>query len=480
MSGLLMGIKLLEAGFHNFTIYEKGHAIGGSWRDNRYPGLVCDIPSRFFSFSFAPNPDWSQVFSSQPEILGYLEQMAERYSLWDHIRLRTAVDRARFVDGRWRVSTEHGDEEVCDFLISAAGVLDQPKLPDIKGLDSFGGEAFHTARWPDGLRIADKRVGVIGNGATGIQVVETIGDRVGCLSLFQRTPHWVFPLPNRRYTRFGRWLMRQSQRLNKIGYRYYQMLYEHVLTVGMIKPGLQRTVISWITRQHLRVIRDPELRRELTPDFSPMCKRIVRSTHFYPTMNRPNVELITEPIERVEPRGIVTTDGKLHELDVLVLATGFHVHAFMRPLELVGEQGFTLAEAWSKDPRSYLTVALPGFANFFMLVGPYSPYGHQSVIMISETQADYIMRWIEMWASGKVDRMAPTDKALARFESDVRKALPDTIWTTGCDSWYLNNEGIPALWPWTQRRHRDLLREPNLEDFDIELGPATSGWASDS
>ena len=476
MSGLLMGIKLLRAGFRDFTIFEKSEAIGGTWRDNRYPGLVCDIPSRFFSFSFAPNPDWSHVFSPQSEILAYLEKMAERYGLWSHIRLETPIESAAFEDGRWSVRTPDGEASY-DFLLSATGILHHPRLPEVDGLESFAGQAFHTARWPEKLDLAGKSVGIIGNGATGIQVVETVGSQVGRLSLFQRTPHWVFPLPNRRYSRFGKWLMRRLPRLNRVGYRYYQTVYERILTAGMVKPGWQRSVISWMTRQHLRVVRDRDLRRRLTPNFSPMCKRIVRSTRFYPTMNRDNVDLVTEKIERVQPDGILTADGVLHELDVLVLATGFDAHAFMRPLELVGEEGTTLEAAWEEDPRSYLTVALPKFPNFFILVGPYSPYGHQSVIMISETQADYVVQWVEMWARGEVDRMAPTEDALERFESEVREALPKTIWTSGCESWYQNSSGTPALWPWEQRRHRERLREPVLEDFEIVSGPVARGMA---
>lgn len=472
MSGLLMGIKLLQAGFDDFTIFEKAEAIGGTWRDNRYPGLVCDIPSRFFSFSFSPNPDWSHVFSPQPEILAYLREMADRFGLWDRIRLGTPVERAAYEDGGWRVTTRDG-EETFDFLVSATGILHHPRVPDIEGLDEFAGQAFHTSRWPDGLDLTGKRVGVLGNGATGIQVVESIGRSVGRLTLFQRTPHWVFPLPNKRYSRFGRWLMRRAPWANRLGYRYYQELYERILTAGMVRPGWQRTTISWMTRRHLLVVRDRRTRRALTPDFSPMCKRIVRSTRFYPTLNQANVELVTEPIARMDAKGAVTADGRLRELDVLVLATGFDAHAFMRPLDLVGEDGTTIDQAWEKDPRAYLTVALPGFPNFFMLVGPYSPYGHQSVILISETQADYILRWVEKWRDGEVDRMVPTETALTRFEGEVKEALPETIWASGgCESWYQNSSGVPALWPWAQSRHREALREPVLEDFEIVRGPA--------
>jgi cation diffusion facilitator CzcD-associated flavoprotein CzcO len=201
-----------------------------------------------------------------------------------------------------------------------------------------------------------------------------------------------------------------------------------------------------------------------------MCKRIVVSAGFYRAMNRPSVELVTERIDRVEPRGVVTADGRLHELDVLVLATGFDSHAFLRPIELVGEDGYTLEEAWSRDPRAYQTVALPRFPNFFLLVGPHSPYGNQSVIMISETQVAYVMQWIRMWARGEVERMAPRTEAMERFNAEVRDAMSPTIWVTGCNSWYLDSEGVPELWPWRQSRHRDLLRAPALEDFEIVPG----------
>jgi cation diffusion facilitator CzcD-associated flavoprotein CzcO len=471
MSGLLMGIRLVQAGFRDFVIYEKAQAIGGTWRDNRYPGLACDIPSRYYSFSFAPNPSWSQFFSPGGEILAYLESMVDQYGLRQHIRLGTPVESAEFADGGWRVRTESGEPDEYDFVVSACGILHHPRLPAIEGLDTFGGEAFHTARWPSGLQLAGKRVGIIGNGSTGVQVGSAIAPEVGHLSLFQRTPQWIFPLPNGRYGPVGRSIVGRSRMLSRLAYIFYQRVYEFLLTRGMVEAGWQRRLISWVTRQHLRVVRDHELRRKLTPDYAPMCKRIIVSTQFYPAMNRDNVALVTESIARVTPTGVVTADGATHELDILVLATGFDAHAFMRPMELVGEDGLTLSQAWQTDPRAYQTVALPGFPNFFMLVGPHSPYGNQSVITIAETQADYVLQWIQLWARGEVDRMAPTREATARFNAAVRDALPGTIWTTGCDSWYLDSEGLPELWPWIPRRHRELLRNPNLADFEIVRGP---------
>jgi cation diffusion facilitator CzcD-associated flavoprotein CzcO len=470
MSGLLMGLKLAEAGFRDFTIYEKADAIGGTWRDNRYPGLSCDIPSRYYSYSFAHNPGWSHVFSPGAEILRYLEDVADRNGLRPHIRLGTRVTSGRFEDGGWLVRTEAGDEERYDFLISACGILHHPRVPRIEGLDSFAGPCFHTARWPDGLDLAGRSVGILGNGSTGVQIVAAIAKEVGRLALFQRTAQWIFPLPNPRYRSLGRRVVGPSRRLSRLGYLFYRACYERVLTRGMVEPGWERTLMSWICRQNLRVVRDRELRRRLTPDYQAMCKRLVVSAGFYPAMNRRNVELVTEPIERVEPGGVVTRDGTLHELDVLVLATGFDAHAFLRPMELEGEDGHTLAEAWRSDPRAYQTVALPRFPNFFLLVGPHSPYGNQSVIMISETQVAYVMKWIRLWAAGRVDRMAPTEEATRRFNAQVREAMPATVWATGCNSWYLDSEGVPELWPWRQDRHRELLREPALEDFELGGG----------
>ncbi len=471
MSGLLMGIKLAQAGFRDFTIYEKAGTIGGTWRDNRYPGLSCDIPSRYYSYSFAHNPGWTRVFSPGPEILRYLEEVADRHGLRPHIRLGTRVTSGRFDEGRWLVRTGDGDEERYDFLISACGILHHPRVPRIEGLDSFAGPCFHTARWPEDVELAGRRVGIVGNGSTGVQVVAAIAGEVGRLTLFQRTAQWVFPLPNPRYGPLGRAVVGRSRRLSRLGYLSYRALYERVLTRGMVEPGWQRRLMSWICRQNLRVVRDRELRRRLTPDYQAMCKRLVVSARFYPAMNRPDVELVTDAIERVEPRGVVTRDGRLHELDVLVLATGFDAHAFLRPIELLGEDGHMLAEAWSRDPRAYRTVALPRFPNFFMLVGPHSPYGNQSVIMISETQVAYVMQWIRLWAAGEVDRMAPTEEATRRFNAQVREAMPATVWATGCNSWYLDSEGVPELWPWRQDRHRELLRAPAVEDFEV-VAPA--------
>lgn len=467
MSGLLMGIKLQEAGIHSFTIHEKASELGGTWRENTYPGLSCDVPSRFYSYSFEPNPDWTRLLSPGAEIREYFERVADRYGLRPHIRFGQEIVAARFERGRWHIRTGSGAHTVADFLVCATGILHHPHLPDIPGRERFAGAMFHSARWDHSVDLAGRRVALVGTGSTGVQITAAIASTVSRLCVFQRTAQWILPMPNRRYSRLTRTALRRSTTLNRLAYRGWQTLSE-VLGEAMVRPGWQRSLIGWICRLWLRSVRDPELRRRLTPDHQPMCKRLVLSARYLRVMQRPNVELITEDIDHIEKAGIVTRDGVLHEVDVIVLATGFDGHAYMRPIELVGEGGITLEDAWRDGPRGYLTVALPGFPNLFTLVGPHSPFGNLSVIAIAETQVDYAMRWIRMFQAGRVEQIVPTEEATARFNDAMRRAMPATVWVTGCRSWYLGKDGLPVLWPWAPASHRSMLAETVFEDFALD------------
>jgi cation diffusion facilitator CzcD-associated flavoprotein CzcO len=470
MSGLCVAHRLRAAGVEELVIHEKAGDVGGTWRENRYLGLTCDVPSRYYCYSFAPNPDWSHTFAPGAEILAYFRRQAEELGLRPLIRFDSEVVAARWRDGRWRLELADGTTDEADVLVSATGVLHHPRVPDIPGLESFAGEAFHSARWPDGLRVDRQRVGVVGNGSTGVQLVTAASQVAARVVLFQRTPQWVLPVSNRRYSRPGRALLRRFPRLNRLSYRFYQRQLEFLLGRGAVEPGLSRWLIAVAARANLRFgVRDGELRRHLTPDYEPLCKRIVMSGGFYRAMQRPNVELATERIERVTPRGVVTRDGREHALDVLVLATGFDAHAYLRPMEVVGEGGLTLEEAWRDGPRGYRTVALPGFPNLFTMMGPHSPVGNHSLVSIAETQADYIAAWVERLRSDGVASVVPTADATARFNADLRAALPRTVWSTGCSSWYLGADGRPELWPWTPARHRAMLAEPEAGDFALSL-----------
>jgi len=464
MSGLCMAIKLKKAGFDDFTIYEKAADLGGTWRDNTYPGLTCDIPSRFYQYSFDPNPDWTQLFSPGAEIWRYLDAVARRHGLREHIRFNSEITDARFEQQRWHLRTASGEKTSADFLISATGVLHHPRWPDIEGLADFKGAKFHSARWDHSVKLKGKRVAVIGTGSTACQITCATAPEVAELHVFQRTPQWVLPLPNLR-SRLSR-AYRAVPALNTVAYRGMQETFE-LLAKGLVKPGWQRSLISWMCQRNLASVKDPVLRQKLTPDYQPMCKRLVISSGFYDAMQRDNVHLVTDAIERIEPTGIRTRDGVLHEVDVLVLATGFDAHAYMRPMKLTGVDGITIDEAWRDGPRAYRTVALPGFPNLFVLMGPHSPIGNYSLFPIAEAQVDHAMTWVRRWRAGEVATVAPTPKATDRFNAEMRESMSDTVWVTGCQSWYLGKDGKPVLWPWTPDRHRKMLQEPVSEDFLI-------------
>jgi len=467
MSGLCMAVKLQEAGIDSFTIFEKADDVGGSWRDNTYPGLTCDIPSRYYSYSFRPNPDWSHLLPPGPEIHAYFQQVAEERGIRPHIRFGCDVTGARYHDGQWQLTTAEG-EETFDVLIAATGLLRVLRYPEIPGLETFAGPALHSARWDHSISLPDKRIGLIGTGSTGVQLTAELGGKVRQLKVFQRTAQWICPMPNPRYSPLIRAALRRWPKLNELAYRFWRSGVRAMWGTAPIRPGFSRTWVTFLCRWNLRLsVRDPQLRAKLTPKDLPMCKRLILASHYYRSVQEPGVEVVTDPIDHIEPRGIVTADGTLHELDLLVLATGFDAHAYMRPLEVIGEGGRTLDEAWADGPMAYRSVAVPGFPNLFMLLGPHSPFGNQSLIPIAEDQANYAMWWINQLRDGVVRAAAPTEAATKEYNERMKAAMPQTIWVTGCSSWYLGKNGLPELFPWTPDIHHELLRQPELADFDV-------------
>ena len=467
MSGICMGIKLKQAGIDSFTIYEKAQRVGGTWRENTYPGLECDVPSRYYSYSFEPNPDWSRYYSPGGEIQRYFEGVADRYGMHSYISFGKEVERADFVDGKWQIRMRDGEETEADFLISACGVLHHPRFPHIEGLESFAGAVFHSARWDHSVPLEGRRIGLVGTGSTGVQITCGLSQTAGRLEIFQRTAQWVFPGRNPEYRPLTRRVMRRFPVLNRFAYRFWQKQFELLIGRAVVQPGLPRRLVNALCRLNLRRVRDPLLRAKLTPDYDPGCKRLVVSANFYNAVQQPNVDVVVRGIDHVEPEGIVTSDGKLHPLDVLVLATGFDAHAYLRPIALTGPGGITLDDAWRNGPRAYRTVAVPGFPNFFMLMGPHSPIGNQSLVIVAETQADYVLQLIRMFMDGELESVAPTTAATERFNQEMRAAMPGTIWTTGCNSWYLGQDGLPELWPYTPERHREMLAKPALDELEV-------------
>lgn len=468
MSGILAAIKLREAGITDLAIYEKADRLGGTWRDNTYPGLSCDVPSHLYTYSFEPNPDWSHRFSPGAEIQAYFERVAAKYDVEPLINYNAEVARAAYEDGKWRLEIKDGRTDIVDILITATGVLHHPVYPRIDGLDSFAGACFHSARWDHDVSLAGKRVGIIGTGSTGVQILPAIVDEVASISLFQRTPQWILPLPNPEHSEEEKAAFRRSPELLRATYLDLAERFQNTFARAVVGDSAQMQRIAHACRANLdENVSDPELRRKLTPDYQVACKRLIMSDQFYPAIQKPNAHLVTETITRIEPAGVRTADGRLHELDVLVLATGFDGHRFMRPMQIVGRDGRTLDDAWADANEAYRSVAVPGFPNFFTMVGPNSPIGNFSLIMISEMQLAYIMQLIDLIRSGVYREVAPTPAATARFNAAIKEAMKGTVWVTGCRSWYLDKNGNPAMWPWTFERFEAEMAKPDLDEFEL-------------
>jgi cation diffusion facilitator CzcD-associated flavoprotein CzcO len=467
MSGILAGIRLHEAGLGDYTIYEKADRLGGTWRENTYPGIACDVPSHLYSYSFEPNPEWSHRFSPGAEIQAYFEGVARRHGVDRRIRFGEEVTRCAFEGGRWRLETKSGRRDEADVVIAATGVLHHPNVPDLPGLDSFDGALFHSARWDHAVRLDGRRIGIVGTGSTAVQIVSELVDRVSKLVLFQRTAQWIMPQDNPPYAETEKAEFRRRPDTMRELHAQLSLLFAQGFSNAVIDAGSpQMKAIEDACRANLESsVADPVLREKLRPSYRAACKRLVISPDFYQAIQKPNAELETAGIERIEPRGVRTRDGRLHELDVLVLATGFRADRFVRPIHVFGESGQVLDQRWAKRPDAYFSIAVPGFPNLFLLNGPNGPVGNFSLIEVAELQMGYVLQLVERLRSGGCRALAPTEEATARFEAAREEAARRTVWTTGCRSWYLDDRGIPAVWPWTFDRFREEMAAPKREDW---------------
>ncbi len=468
MAGILSAIKLKEAGFDNFAIYEKADRLGGTWRENTYPGIACDVPSHLYSYSFALNPEWSQQFAPGPEIREYFEDVANRFGVGERIRYNCEITRCVFEDGRWKVEANDGTTDEGDFVIAATGVLHHPKYPDIPGLESFEGAVFHSARWDDSVSIAGKRVGVVGTGSSAIQMVTAMVDQVKELTLFQRTAQWVIPVANAVYSAAEKSKFRDDPNaMEEIRAAVSAAFIDGFANVlgDMNNPIIEALHNACVDNLE-KSVKDPELRERLRPNYRAGCKRLVMSEGFYDAIQRPNAKLVSAGIERIERSGVRDREGVLHDLDVLVLATGFRVDQFMRPMEVVGRGGITLEETWRDSATAYLAISMPDFPNFFMLNGPNGPVGNFSLIDVVELQFGYIMQLIEQVRSGACKEVSVSRAAAKKFDADRMEAAKNTIWSSGCSSWYLDANGVPTAWPWTFDRFREEMAAPKLADYE--------------
>ncbi len=468
LSGVCMGIRLMEAGFTDLTLYEKGGGLGGTWYFNFYPGLRCDVPSYYYQYSFSPSASWSHRFCGGPEIQQYYETTAKKYNVFERIKFNSEVTNSEYRGGKWHVDLENGESDEADILIAACGILVRPKYPEIEGMDTFEGKILHTARWERDIDLTGKSVGVIGNGSTGIQMIKPLTDICKKVISFQRTPQWIVPVPNRKYSKLNEKMLTTFPVISKVFHHSISYFMETIMGTGVIKDGFARRLIGKACQWNLNTVKDPKLRKALTPDYVAMCKRLVMSSEFYPAIQKPNAELVSEHIERFEPKGIRTKDGVLHELDVVALATGYHAGEHMMPMTMSVENGPTLEEAWKDGVYGYRTVAMPDFPNFFMVMGPNSPVGNFSLAAIAEVQSGYIMNFVEKWANREFEKVSPKRTATDRFIQDMKDNMKDTVWLTGCDSWYLDKNGVPVSWPWTAAKFRNDLKEPDYNEYEME------------
>ena len=469
-SGIGLAIKLREAGIEDFVLLERASDLGGTWRDNTYPGCGCDVPSRLYSFSFAPNPDWSHAFSGQQEIWDYLRGVAERYGVTRSIRYGHEVTAATWDGERWCIETSAG-AFTARSVVYGGGLLSDPVTPQLPGIERFRGTAFHSARWDHGHDLGGERVAVIGTGASAIQFVPEIQPLARELHVFQRTAPWVMPRRNRPISAREKRLFRRSRTLHLLA-RGSVYLSAEVLVLAFMYPRLMR-LPERVARRHLeRQVPDPALRERLRPQFTIGCKRILFSDDWYPALGRPNVELVTDAIAEVREHSIVTADGEEREIDTIIYGTGFHVTDTPFAGRVRGRDGRTLAETWNGSPKAFNGTAIPGFPNFFMLLGPNTGLGHTSVLYMVESQLAYVVGALKHLSRSGAATLDVRSSALAEWVREMDGSLASTVWNAGgCRSWYLDRTGRNAtIWPGPTFRFRRRLR--TFDPAPYELGAA--------
>lgn len=454
--GLGAAVMAIEQGIESFVVLERSHAVGGTWRDNTYPGCACDIPSHLYSFSFAQNPEWSRSYPAQPEIEDYLERVKDRFNLGSHLRFGFDVETVRWREDQhcWELTSRTGEQLLASAVISATGPLSQPSLPDIPGLESFEGEIFHSAAWRHDVNLASKRVGVVGTGASAIQLVPAIADEVEHLDVFQRTPPWVLPRDDRPAPVWRRRLYRSIPFLQRL-HRWRIYLRQELLSIAFIGNGkianrFTKRIIEETTAQIDAAFADASEAEALRPSYKPGCKRLLISNDWYPALARDNVDVITASIERVTPAGVVTSDGNEHELDVLVLATGFAVTQFPSPLSIFGRNAEDLKEHWSAGASTDLGMTVSGYPNLWFLAGPGTGLGHNSIVFMIEVQLQHIARALRFMKRNGVAAIEVRAEIEDASYEELQRRIASTVWASGCSSWYATEDGrVDTIWPGT-------------------------------
>jgi cation diffusion facilitator CzcD-associated flavoprotein CzcO len=452
-SGLGTAIALSNEGYgDDLLILERRSDVGGTWYDNSYPGCRCDVPSNLYSFSFAPNPNWTETFSAQPEIERYLQATARQFGVLDKVAFDTTLERATWDGdaGVWRIETSHGPLSA-DFLINGGGLLSEPSVPDLPGAASFAGTVFHSAQWNHGHDLTGRKVAIIGTGASTIQFLPIVQRWAGHVTLFQRTPPWIFPHRNRPTTSLERAAYRTlpwTQRISRLrNYWFGEATLGSLLIHNSTKL---RRLEGLATRLLARQVADPELRAKLTPSYTPGCKRLLQSNDYYPALQRPNVTVVTEKIVELQPGGVVTADGELHEVDTIMYGTGFRVTKSPMAEKVFGSDGRSLKDHWAAHGmQAYCGTTIPGFPNYFMLAGPNTGIGHTSLVVMIEAQVAHVVGALRALKVRGARVAEVRSDVFAQWNAEVQAKAASTVWNSGgCSSWYLDDEGRnTTLWP---------------------------------
>lgn len=466
--GLGLAIRLRKAGFDNITLFEKEADVGGVWRDNRYPGAACDVPSHLYSFSFEQDRGWQNRFGKAEEIHAYLRHCAHKYGIRPLIRFNTEIAAADFDEARglWTLHTTGGETHEAQVLVSAVGQLNRPAYPKIQGLDRFEGRAFHSARWDHDYELGGKRVAVIGTGASAIQFVPEIAPKVAQLHVYQRSAPYVLPKPDREYSKLEQNLFQQAPLLQTLD-RAWQYGYHEVRQLGFTTYLNEMAIVEHIFQRHIReVVKDNKLRHRLTPDYPIGCKRILISNHWYRTLIRPNVEVVSEDIAEVQPNGILTVDGKLREVDAIIYGTGFTATDFLAPMRIRGLQGRELTEAWKEGAEAFLGVTVSGFPNLYMLYGPNTNLGHSSIVYMLESQCNYIVDAVRTLQRQNLRYLDLRADVQGEFNREVQERMQHTVWAQGCTSWYQTATGKNTNnWPGFTFEYRKRTRRIDLAHY---------------
>jgi len=476
-AGLGAAIRLKQSGRNSFVIFERAAEVGGTWRDNVYPGCACDVPSHLYSFSFAPNPNWSRKFSPQPEILDYLKNVVQQFDLGAKIQYNTEIIRTEFSEetGRWTLTDRAGNVTTARVVIGAIGPLNRPSVPKLPGIESFAGQVFHSSEWDTSAALAGKRVVVLGTGASAIQIIPAITPVVEHLTVFQRTAPYVMPRRDAALSAGVRGLFSKIPALRQT-YRTGIYWTKELGGLSFIGNKTMRRIATFIARKHREdAIKDPALRQKATPAYELGCKRVLISDDYFPALTRPNVSLVTDAIDRVTPTSILDKAGQEHPADAIILSTGFVAADIICDLHITGRSGRVLLNEWAKNgPEAHYGITVSGYPNMLFLVGPNTGLGHTSIVHMIESQMNYVLSYLDL-----LDKVGPIQsrpdafldvkhEAQTAYNLDIQERMKTTVWASGCQSWYMNEQGKnTTLWPDLTVTYRKATRQVNPEEYEV-------------